>query len=80
MSVGETRKSGVPAETIFRLRLQQYFDQHPDVSQRELARLAKVSHVHLQHVLKGWAVPTLPVADQLARAMGWNLGDMLDGR
>jgi transcriptional regulator with XRE-family HTH domain len=79
MAVGEVRKSGVPAETIFRLRVQQYLNQHRDVSQRELARNAGISHVHLQHVLKGRAVPTLPVADQIARAIGWSLGDMLRG-
>ena len=78
MNVGEVpRKSGVPVEITFQMRLHRWLQSHPDISERELARAAGLSHVHVSRVRKGWTVPTLAVAGKLARAMGMNLSDLI---
>lgn len=49
----------------------------PDVTQRSVADKALISYVYLNRILQGHAVPTLPVAERLAKAVGVSLGTLI---
>lgn len=69
----------MPARKTFRTRLRAIC-RVMGISQRELARRAGLTHVHVNRVLQGKAEPSLAVCESLAKAVGQDLGDMLRER
>lgn len=66
----------VAALDNFRENLQRRCDAE-GISQQELARKSGVHYVTINRILRGHTVPTLPVAEALAKAAGLALEKIL---
>ena len=47
------------------------------ISQQELSRKADVHYVTVNRILRGHVVPTIPIAERLANALGFTLEKFL---
>ncbi len=68
--------SNVAALENFRDNLRNVCEEK-GISQQELSRKSDVHYVTINRILRGHAIPTIPIAERLAKAVGFPLEKFL---